>query len=166
MGIDPVTHKPFSHLIAEITTTLAPPQVTHLAEAALGCFKDEVLHLLTKKRLDPAAACGGAPAEGLAGFYGAAAADRGFGFGASSSSYCDTEGAAWSQSLCAAGSACNASAAGPQCVGVAPLVKGEDGGEETEGCGGGRDAGEADAAVFAVDCMMWDLSDDLMDAIV
>lgn len=52
MGIDPVTHKPFSHLMAEIATTLAPPQVAHLAEAALGCFKDEMLHLLTKKRVD------------------------------------------------------------------------------------------------------------------
>jgi len=52
MGIDPVTHKPFSHLMAEIASTLAPPQVAHLAEAALGCFKDEMLHLLTKKRID------------------------------------------------------------------------------------------------------------------
>lgn len=52
MGIDPVTHKPFSHLMAEIATTLAPPQVAHLAEAALGCFKDEMLQLLTKKRID------------------------------------------------------------------------------------------------------------------
>ncbi|KAM1055440.1 hypothetical protein ACFX13_029664 [Malus domestica] len=52
MGIDPVTHKPFSHLMAEIATTLAPPQVAHLAEAALGCFKDEMLHLLMKKRID------------------------------------------------------------------------------------------------------------------
>ncbi|CAI9088128.1 OLC1v1022374C1 [Oldenlandia corymbosa var. corymbosa] len=48
---DPVTHKPFSHLITEIANTLAPPQVPHLAEAALGCFKDEMLHLLTKKRI-------------------------------------------------------------------------------------------------------------------
>uniref|UniRef100_A0A7N1A830 Uncharacterized protein n=1 Tax=Kalanchoe fedtschenkoi TaxID=63787 RepID=A0A7N1A830_KALFE len=52
MGIDPVTHKPFSHLMAEIATTLNPPQVAHLAEAALGCFKDEMLHLLTKKPMD------------------------------------------------------------------------------------------------------------------
>ncbi|CAN8301754.1 unnamed protein product [Cochlearia groenlandica] len=52
MGIDPVTHKAFSHLMAEITTTLNPPQVSHLAEAALGCFKGEMLHLLTKKRFD------------------------------------------------------------------------------------------------------------------
>lgn len=51
MGIDPVTHKPFSHLMAEITS-LAPPQVAHLADATLGCFKDEMLHLLTKKRID------------------------------------------------------------------------------------------------------------------
>ncbi|CAK9321737.1 unnamed protein product [Citrullus colocynthis] len=52
MGIDPVTHKPISHLLAEIATTWAPPQAAHLAEAALGCFKDEMLHLLTKKRVD------------------------------------------------------------------------------------------------------------------
>ncbi|XP_030521333.1 transcription factor MYB80 [Rhodamnia argentea] len=52
MGIDPVTHKPFSHLMAEIATALPPPHVAHLAEAALGCFKDEMLHLLTKKRVD------------------------------------------------------------------------------------------------------------------
>nr|TKW06866.1 LOW QUALITY PROTEIN: hypothetical protein SEVIR_7G268800v2 [Setaria viridis] len=37
-------------VMAEIATTLALPQVAHLAEAALGCFKDEMLHLLTKKR--------------------------------------------------------------------------------------------------------------------
>lgn len=52
MGIDPVTHKSFSHLMAEIATTLGPPQVANLTEAALGCFKDEMLHLLTKKRID------------------------------------------------------------------------------------------------------------------
>ncbi|KAL6204187.1 hypothetical protein ACLB2K_021455 [Fragaria x ananassa] len=52
MGIDPVTHKPFSHLMAEIATTLAPPNVANLAEAALGCFKDEMLHLLTRKPID------------------------------------------------------------------------------------------------------------------
>ena len=52
MGIDPVTHKSFSHLMTEIATTLGPPQVANLTEAALGCFKDEMLHLLTKKRID------------------------------------------------------------------------------------------------------------------
>ncbi|XP_068337241.1 transcription factor MYB80-like [Pyrus communis] len=52
MGIDPVTHKPFSHLMAEIATTLEQPQAAHLAESALGFFKDEMLHLLTKKRMD------------------------------------------------------------------------------------------------------------------
>ncbi|KAL3614740.1 hypothetical protein CASFOL_041497 [Castilleja foliolosa] len=51
MGIDPVTHKPFSHLITEIAT-LPPPQAPNLAEAALGCFKDEMLHLLTKRRIN------------------------------------------------------------------------------------------------------------------
>ncbi|WVZ54509.1 hypothetical protein U9M48_005295 [Paspalum notatum var. saurae] len=35
--------------MAEIATMLAPPQVVHLAEAALCCLKDEMLHLLTKK---------------------------------------------------------------------------------------------------------------------
>ncbi|KAL3736540.1 hypothetical protein ACJRO7_025483 [Eucalyptus globulus] len=38
--------------MAEIATALPPPQVAHLAEAALCCFKDEMLHLLTKKRVD------------------------------------------------------------------------------------------------------------------
>ncbi|CAA3008259.1 transcription factor MYB80 [Olea europaea subsp. europaea] len=52
MGIDPVTHKSFSHLINEIGTTLSPPQALNLAEAALRCFKDEMLHLLTKRRID------------------------------------------------------------------------------------------------------------------
>nr|UBX89880.1 transcription factor MYB80 [Gerbera hybrid cultivar] len=52
MGIDPLTHKPYSHLMAEIATTLAPPQVANLAEATLGCLKDEMLHLLTKKHID------------------------------------------------------------------------------------------------------------------
>ncbi|KAG6420867.1 hypothetical protein SASPL_117410 [Salvia splendens] len=51
MGIDPVTHKPFSHLITEIAM-LPPPQAPNLAEAALGCFKDEMLHLLTKRRIN------------------------------------------------------------------------------------------------------------------
>nr|AIS24254.1 MYB80 [Lilium hybrid division VII] len=52
MGIDPVTHKPFSHLMAEIATALPPPQMANLTDAALGCFKDEMLHLLTKRRTD------------------------------------------------------------------------------------------------------------------
>ncbi|GER45936.1 myb domain protein 103 [Striga asiatica] len=52
MGIDPVTHKPFSHLITEIATLPPPPQAPSLAEAALGCFKDEMLHLLAKRRIN------------------------------------------------------------------------------------------------------------------
>ncbi|CAD6260573.1 unnamed protein product [Miscanthus lutarioriparius] len=77
MGIDPVTHKSFSHLMAEIATTLAPPQVAHLAEAALGCFKDEMLHLLTKKRPTdfPSLAV---PDMAIAGGSGAGAAPCGF----------------------------------------------------------------------------------------
>lgn len=46
MGIDLVIHEPFSHLMFE---TLPPPSVSHLAEAALRCFKDEMLHFLTKE---------------------------------------------------------------------------------------------------------------------
>lgn len=60
MGIDHVTHKPFPRLMAEIAT-LAPPQVGNLAEAALGCFKDEMLHLLTKKRIEVYMQQSGAP---------------------------------------------------------------------------------------------------------
>ncbi|CAA0814046.1 myb domain protein 103 [Striga hermonthica] len=52
MGIDPVTHKKFSHLITEIATLPPPPQAPSLAEAALGCFKDEMLHLLAKRRIN------------------------------------------------------------------------------------------------------------------
>ncbi|XP_038689570.1 transcription factor MYB80-like [Tripterygium wilfordii] len=52
MGIDPVAQKPFSHLMAEISITLAPPQGACIAEAALGGFKDEMLHLLTKTRIE------------------------------------------------------------------------------------------------------------------
>ncbi|XP_038904788.1 transcription factor MYB80 [Benincasa hispida] len=70
IGIDPVTHKPFSHLMAEIATTLAPPQVAHLAEAALGCFKDEMLHLLTKKRVDFQIQQANVPPGSSAGTYG------------------------------------------------------------------------------------------------
>ncbi|KAL8469567.1 hypothetical protein ACS0TY_032420 [Phlomoides rotata] len=51
MGIDPVTHKPFSHLITEIAT-LPATQAPNLAEAALGYFKDEMLHLITKRRIN------------------------------------------------------------------------------------------------------------------
>ncbi|KAK8626327.1 hypothetical protein V6N13_133978 [Hibiscus sabdariffa] len=50
-GYDPVIHKPFSHLMAEITSTLGPPQLAHLAEATLRCFKDEMLQL-KKKHID------------------------------------------------------------------------------------------------------------------
>ncbi|KAK4803865.1 hypothetical protein SAY86_003682 [Trapa natans] len=38
--------------MVEIATTLPLPHVAHLAEAALGCFKDEIFHLLAKKRVD------------------------------------------------------------------------------------------------------------------
>lgn len=52
MGIDPVIQKSFSDLMAEIASTLPSPQVAHLAKAALGCFKYEMLHLLTNKHND------------------------------------------------------------------------------------------------------------------
>jgi len=78
MGIDPVTHKSFSHLMAEIATTLAPPQVAHLAEAALGCFKDEMLHLLTKKRPTDFPSPAVPPDMAIAGGSGAGAPPCGF----------------------------------------------------------------------------------------
>lgn len=165
MGIDPVTHKTFSHLIAEITSTLAPPQMTHLAEAALGCFKDEVLHLLTRKRADP----GGAAGEALAGLYPAAASRPADGFGYGAPPFCDdAERSAWSQSVCTSATCEGAAAAGP--AGTrgegSGCVKGEEEtGEETRSGGVAEGEGGA-AAMFGADCIMWDLSDDLMDAIV
>lgn len=230
MGIDPVTHKPFSHLMAEIATTLAPPQVAHLAEAALGCFKDEMLHLLTKKRMDfatgipqpppvvssvdagaamsyyhtvspmedkeetiqniklglsraimqePVSAdkgwgglmmTNGEPSDGLA----AAMCDNmypamGDGLRFEGSSYGnDGEGSVWSQSMCT-GSTCTggAGAAAEQhhCNELHEKHDGDDDGneEEAEGREGGR---KVDAGMFSSDCVLWDLSDDLMNPIV
>ncbi|EYU40263.1 hypothetical protein MIMGU_mgv1a025214mg [Erythranthe guttata] len=51
LGIDPVTHKPFLHLMTKIATFL-PPQALNLVETMLGCFKDKMLHLLTKSRIN------------------------------------------------------------------------------------------------------------------
>ncbi|KAG0468972.1 hypothetical protein HPP92_018300 [Vanilla planifolia] len=139
MGIDPVTHKPFSHLMAEIATTLAPPQVTHLAEAALGCFKDEMLQLLTKRRVDFCSASAAVAAEvqtyptpGLMCDVYPPADGRGFGY--------EGEGSAWS--------ACT----GGGCGEAAP---GEENGAE-----------ESKSAMFGSECVLWDLSDELMNNIV
>ncbi|XP_008813758.2 transcription factor MYB80 [Phoenix dactylifera] len=216
MGIDPVTHKPFSHLMAEIATTLAPPQVAHLAEAALGCFKDEMLHLLTKKRIDfagpaaPAIGTGdprlaynaadptpnnddkedtvqkiklglsraimqepnngkawammgpaGEPSDALAGM-----CDMyptvGDGFRYDGTAYGnDGDGSAWSQSLCT-GSTCTGGAAEQQGGGMQEKDEDDDG-EEAEG---GKAARKGDTSMFASDCVLWDLSDDLMNPIV
>ncbi|XP_058114657.1 transcription factor MYB80 [Magnolia sinica] len=222
MGIDPVTHKSFSHLMAEIATTLAPPQVAHLAEAALGCFKDEMLHLLTKKRIDfqlqrvattsgydmaplpgsnPTAThiagkpddkddtiqkikiglsraiqepvnltsnkpwtmvSNGETSDGFAGICNTFPITTvgGFQYGASSYGN-DGEGSPWSQSMCT-GSTCTG---GDQRGGGSLREKGEeDDGEEAEG---GKASGKSAAAsVFNSDCVLWDLSDDLMNPIV
>ncbi|XP_010928123.1 transcription factor MYB80 [Elaeis guineensis] len=213
MGIDPVTHKPFSHLMAEIATTLRPPQVAHLAEAALGCFKDEMLHLLTKKRIDfvgpatPAVSADprvaynadanpnddredtiqkikmglsraimqepnndkawammgptGEPSDGLAGMCNMyPAVGDGFRYGGTAYGN-DGEGSAWSQSLCT-GSTCTGGAADQH--GGGTHEKGEDDdGEEAEG---GKAARKGDTSMFGSDCVLWDLSDDLMNPIV
>ncbi|XP_042482323.1 transcription factor MYB80-like [Macadamia integrifolia] len=225
MGIDPVTHKPFSHLVAEIATTLAPPQVAHLAEAALGCFKDEMLHLLTKRRIDfqlqhqhqtsapgfevsplPEPVGGSSAAttfvtesthdkddtiqkiklglsramqepdavptnkpwttasigETSEGFARACnefpAAVSGFHFGPSSYGN-DGEASPWSQSMCT-GSTCTGGG-GDQPEGLHEREQDEDG-EEAEG---GKTVGKG-SSIFNSDCVLWDLSDDLINPIV
>ncbi|KAJ4981484.1 hypothetical protein NE237_032321 [Protea cynaroides] len=225
MGIDPVTHKPFSHLVAEIATTLAPPQVAHLAEAALGCFKDEMLHLLTKRRIDfqlqhqssvpgfevpPLTGTGGGTSatttfvkgstndkddtiqkiklglsramqepdalptnkpwtttstgETSEGFARACneftAVVSGFQYGPSSYGN-DGEGEAspWGQSMCT-GSTCTGGG-GDQQGGL--NERGQD--EDREEAEGGKSV-EKGSNVFNSDCVLWDLSDDLMNPIV
>ncbi|XP_020681728.1 transcription factor MYB80 [Dendrobium catenatum] len=213
MGIDPVTHKPFSHLMAEIATTLAPPQVAHLAEAALGCFKDEMLHLLTKKRIDFSSgySVGGypsttvpppqpsveptlveefngeetiqkikmglsraimrepSPVKGwgtmtngepddnslLCEMY-PMTIDQGYRYGNPSVYANDGEGSTWST--------CTGGGGGSGAVEENHLLKGkEDESEEYESVKGGN---KEDAGVFGSECVLWDLSDDLMNHIV
>ncbi|XP_031493401.1 transcription factor MYB80 [Nymphaea colorata] len=230
MGIDPVTHKPFSHLMAEIATTLAPPQVAHLAEAALGCFKDEMLHLLTKKRIDWQVQHSGAgydnnqpfagnppnssswelavkqddkydtvqkiklgisraiqgqvsfdaaqaedlqptkpwgiAGEGAEGLIAAASSfppASAAGFQYAASPYGNDGGASpWSQSMCT-GSTCTG---GDQQGGLLPLKGEEEDGEDAQcSTGGAADAGKS-GGVFNSDCVLWDLTDDLMNPIV
>lgn len=218
MGIDPVTHKPFSHLMAEIATTLAPPQVAHLAEAALGCFKDEMLHLLTKKRIDFSSTCAvggystpvppphasGEPA--LAGDINGEetiqkikmglsravmqepnpvkgwdsmvngepdnsnlmcemytmAIDQGYRYG-DLSAYMSGEGSTWS--TCTGGGGGGSGAAEQHETGSrGHLLKGkEDDAEKSEGVKGGS---KEDAGVFGSECVLWDLTEDLMNHIV
>ncbi|OVA12327.1 SANT/Myb domain [Macleaya cordata] len=216
MGIDPVTHKPFSHLMAEIATTLAPPQVAHLTEAALGCFKDEMLHLLTKKRVDfqlqhsgispgydAVLLPGGNPAntynagksddrdetiqkiklsvsramqehdkplaktwpitsngETSDGFTGACTAFpptiSGFQYGPSSYGN-EGDASPWNQSICT-GSTCTG---GNQQDGL--HEKGED--RDREETDGGKNE-RTKSGEFATDCVLWDLSNDLINPIV
>ena len=63
MGIDPITHKPISQLLADLAGSMAVPVAgssmpttsTHMvggrtiAEAALGCFKDEMLNVIMRR---------------------------------------------------------------------------------------------------------------------
>ncbi|KAM0943027.1 putative transcription factor MYB-HB-like family [Dioscorea sansibarensis] len=222
MGIDPVTHKPFSHLMAEIATTLAPPQVAHLAEAALGCFKDEMLHLLTKKRVDPFSGVsqvagnngvGYAPLSGndkeetiekiklglsraimqegngehlvvnnpkpwaLVGSHGEASVmhdvydpmisgDHGFQYDSPAYGNDVCEPSAWSQSLCT-GSTCTGGV-GEQQGGVIlekEVEVEEEDGEEAEGRKINGRKGDV-GGMFASDCVLWDLPDDLMSPMV
>nr|AXY87646.1 transcription factor MYB80 [Cymbidium sinense] len=217
MGIDPVTHKPFSHLMAEIATTLAPPQVAHLAEAALGCFKDEMLHLLTKRRIDfsstyavgvyptpvPPPHSGepnlvsdingeetiqkikmglsravmqepnpvkgwGSTANGepdnhnlMCEMY-PMAIDQGYMYGDPSAYVNDGEGSTWS--TCNGGGGGSAAAQQHETGSRGYLLKGEeDDAEESEGVKGGS---KEDAGVFGSECVLWDLSEDLMNHIV
>lgn len=52
MGIDPITHKPISQLLADLAGSMALPKGGEIAEAALGCFKDDMLNVLMRKRPD------------------------------------------------------------------------------------------------------------------
>lgn len=187
MGIDPVTHKPFSHLMAEIATTLAPPQVAHLTEAALGCFKDEMLHLLTKKRVD-FHMDGAAPSLADRNIYddsqdtvhkiklGVSRAMQdpnntqsskpwpigeasntfaqayttfptGFQYGPPSCVNNDGDGSPWNHSICT----------GSNCTGTDQLQPKS--GDEAEG----RKATRKESDVFSSDCVLWDLTDDLIN---
>ncbi|PKA50501.1 Transcription factor MYB39 [Apostasia shenzhenica] len=216
MGIDHVTHKPFSHLMAEIATTLPPPQVAHLAEAALGCFKDEMLHLLTKKRIDfsstsaaTAASGGGLTDPGLEDYdreetiqkiklglsraimqepgpkkewvpmgvlgrddveppdndmlcdvYAADISDV-YRYGGQPTYVNDVEGSAWS--TCTGNGGSRAAELHGGLGGV--RIKGDDeGGEGSEDGKGESKSG--DTALFGSECVLWDLSDDLMNPLV
>ncbi|KAL0914811.1 hypothetical protein M5K25_015195 [Dendrobium thyrsiflorum] len=219
MGIDPVTHKPFSHLMAEIATTLAPPQVAHLAEAALGCFKDEMLHLLTKKRIDFSSSytVGGyttpvpppnpsveptlleefngeetiqkikmglsraimrepSPVKGWGPMTNGEpddnsflmcemypmTIDQGYRYGDPSVYANDGEGSTWS--TCTGGGGGSGAVEEHDTGSRGHLLKGkEDESEEFESVKGGN---KEDAGVFGSECVLWDLSDDLMNHIV
>ncbi|KAJ7546287.1 hypothetical protein O6H91_08G033700 [Diphasiastrum complanatum] len=52
MGIDPITHKPISQLLADLAGSISIPKGGQIAEAALGCFKDDMLNVLMRKRPD------------------------------------------------------------------------------------------------------------------
>lgn len=161
-----MTHKPFSHLMAEIATTLAPPQVANLAEAALGCFKDEMLHLLTKKRIDfqlqqspggatinTNAAASNKPWDSAGATSVSFACNAfpasvsGFHYGTSSFGN-EGDASPWSQCT---GSTCPAGDEQGQLQGKLKDENGEDsGGKET------RDA----SSIFNSDCVLWDLPSD------
>lgn len=52
MGIDPITHKPISQLLADLAGSITLPKGSEIAEATLGCFKDDMLNVLMRKRTD------------------------------------------------------------------------------------------------------------------
>ncbi|KAI5058084.1 hypothetical protein GOP47_0026254 [Adiantum capillus-veneris] len=50
MGIDPITHKPISQLLADLAGSMTIPKGSEIAEATLGCFKDDMLNVLMRRR--------------------------------------------------------------------------------------------------------------------
>ncbi|KAJ7541656.1 hypothetical protein O6H91_10G069200 [Diphasiastrum complanatum] len=53
MGIDPITHKPISQLLADLAGSISLPKGPgHIADATLGCFKNDMLNLLMRQRPD------------------------------------------------------------------------------------------------------------------
>lgn len=188
MGIDPVTHKPFSHLMAEIATTLAPPQVANLTEAALGCFKDEMLHLLTKKHIDFQLQQSG-PTHNINAYQKDDMIERiklrtmiqepnmvvplnnkhwdsiggcssGFHYGSLSFGN-EEDGSPWNQSMCT-GSTCTAGEQQGQLHINEKLT--DENGEESVG---GKETCRDGSNIFNSDCVLWDLpSEDLMNPLV
>ncbi|MCO5610821.1 hypothetical protein L7F22_065063 [Adiantum nelumboides] len=50
MGIDPITHKPISQLLVDLAGSMTLPKGSKIAEATLGCFKDDMLNVLMRRR--------------------------------------------------------------------------------------------------------------------
>ncbi|KAK8937702.1 hypothetical protein KSP40_PGU001320 [Platanthera guangdongensis] len=184
--------------------------MVHFAEAALGCFKDEMLHLLTKKHINfsstPSTSLGGYLTPPPLNAYSSedtiqrirlglsrailqetgtdkgwdpietergdgekphnndlmcemyAAANIDYRYGNPSMYGNDGEGSTWSACI-----GCDGAAEQHGEVSVKQKLHAEDTGEESDG---GKNGSKDDAKMFGSDCVLWDLTDDLMSQIV